>query len=463
VLSYITFIPGVLAYVLAHRRGMPFAFLRVYLPVVLLLPDYYRAITPGIPDPNFSQSAGVGLFIAYAMAGFPGYVFSATDLWVLFYAFCVGYSEYRASGYADAQNLIFGMLFGGIAPYVFAKGFIEPFGLRVAFAKTCVLCFSFVACLDVIETRLGFNAWRWLFDRFFPGQGQSWVTTFRFGLARAAGPYAHALLNGIMMLVAFRLQRWLEWSGAWPDWNARWRWVPIRPARMLTLIVTGGLVFSLAKGSWLASFVGATLTAVGRVKSNRSLAMVAILGALVLVGIPATVNFIAYASVGRENAKDANQETSAYRYEMIEDYIGIAAQEPLWGWGLTKWPAIPGMASIDNHYLLLLLMHGRLAMLAFLYLLWGTMIRLMVYGLRQPPRGPPGSALSFTLAGIFLGYTIAIATVFMGQQTIPMFFMLVGWAESYMSRNTPEGVALTKDGQAQQQVASKPFRFRRVL
>ncbi|RYU57390.1 O-antigen ligase domain-containing protein [Methylolobus aquaticus] len=453
-LSYITFIPGVLAYLLANRRSVPFAFLRVYLPVVLLLPDYYRAITPGIPDPNFSQSAGVGLFIAYAMAGFPGFVFSATDLWVLFYAFCVGYSEYRASGYADAQNLIFGMLFGGIAPYVFAKGLIEPYGLRVVFTKVCVLCFSFVACVDVIETRLGFNAWRWLFDRFFPGQGQSWVTTFRFGLARAAGPYAHALLNGIMMLVAFRMQRWLEWTGAWPaDWPARWRWMPIKPARMLTLIVTGGLVFSLAKGSWLASSVGATLTAVGRVKSHRFLAMVGILSALVLVGIPAAAGFIAYASVGRENAKDANQETSAYRYEMIEDYIDIAAQEPLWGWGLTKWPAIPGMASIDNHYLLLLLMHGRLAMVAFLYLLLGTMIRLVVYGMRQPPGGPRGGALSFTLAGIFVGYTIAIATVFMGQQTIPMFFMLVGWAESYMIRRTPEGGG----------TAIGPFNFRRVL
>jgi hypothetical protein len=420
---------------------------------VLLLPDYYRAITPGIPDPNFSQSAGVGLFLVFVMGGLPGYVFSATDLWVLFYAVCVGYSEYRASGYSDAQNLIFGMLFGGIAPYLFAKSFIEPLGIRVAFTKTCVLCFSFVSCLDVIETRLGFNAWRSIFDRFFPGQGQAWVTTFRFGLARAAGPYAHALLNGIMMLVAFRLQRWLEWSGAWPDWKKQWRWLPIKPARLLTLIVTGGLVFSLAKGSWLASFVGATLTAVGRVKSHRFAAMLAILAALVMVGVPAAANFIAYASVGRENAADANQETSAYRYEMIQDYIDIANKEPLWGWGLTKWPQIPGMASIDNHYLLLLLMHGRLAMASFLYLLLGTMIRLVVYGMRQPTGGPSGGALSFTLAGIFVGYTIAIATVFMGQQTIPMFFMLVGWAESYMIRGTPEGGG----------AVDRPFRFRRVL
>jgi hypothetical protein len=191
------------------------------------------------------------------------------------------------------------------------------------------------------------------------------------------------------------------------------------------------------------------------------LAMCLILGALVLVGIPATINFISYASVGRANAGDDNQETAAYRYELITNYMDIADEKPNFGWGMTKWPVTPGSESIDNHYLLLLLMHGRWAFSFFLMLLVGMMVRLVIYGMRQPPTGPPGSALSFTLAGINLAFIIAVGTVFMGQQTIPMFFMLSGWAESYMMRRAREwgdqagGAAVMQDNRA--------FRFRRVL
>lgn len=460
-LTYIILLPAILAFVIAGRHTVAYGFLRVYVPVVLLLPDYYRAITPGLPDPTFSQAVCVALAVRYAMAGFPGYRFSTNDLWVYGYALCVSYSEYRASGYSDAQNLMFGMLFGAIFPYIFAKSLIEPLGNGFRFARICVLCFSGVAVLSSLETRLGLNLWHMTLDRFFPGQGESWGTTFRFGLARAAGPYAHALLAGMMMIVAFRFQRWLEWSNAWPSRLQRFPWLPLRPAQILSLATAGGLFLTLAKGSWLASFIGAALTAVGRAKQNRVLAMAAILGALVAVGVPATIKFISYASVGRANAGDDNQETAAYRYELITNYMEIANERPNFGWGVNKFPTIPGSASIDNHYLLLLLMHGRWAFGFFLMLLLGMMIRLVVYGMRQPPTGPPGSALSFTLAGINLAFIVAIGTVFMGQQTIPMFFMLNGWAESYMMRRTREwgGGA----GQVAVATDTRMFRFRRVL
>lgn len=459
-LSYIALLPGIAAFLIATRHDVQYAFLRVYLPVLLLLPDYYRCIFPGLPDPTFNQAACVAVAASFAMNGFPGYRFSLNDLWVFGYALCVSISEYRASGYSDAQNLMFAMLFSGVVPYLLAKSLIEPFGNRFLFAKICVLSMAAVSILNLVELRLGMNPWRFVFDRFFPGQGLEWVTTFRFGLPRAGGPYAHALLAGIMMIVAFRLQRWLQWSGAWPDKFGLLPWLPYKPALWLSLTTAGGLFITLAKGSWLASFIGAGLVAVGRSKYRRA-AMATILGGMIIVGIPALIAFLDYASVGRENAKDENQETAAYRYELIEHYVDIANQQPLWGWGLTKWPKVPGAESIDNHYLLLLLMHGYLASVFFLLLLLGTLVRLLIHGLRQPPTGPPGSSLSFTLAGIYLAYFVAIATVFMGQQTMPMFFMLTGWAESYMQRRSPEW---SDAGEAERRLgAAVPFRFRRVL
>ena len=133
----------------------------------------------------------------------------------------------------------------------------------------------------------------------------------------------------------------------------------------------------------------------------------------------------------------------------------------MWGWGLTKWPQVPGMPSIDNHYLLLFLMHGQIAFVCFLYILIGTMVRLLIYAVRIPPPPRSGGSLAFTLASIDLGFMIAVATVYMGGQTIPMLFMLTAWAESYMHSN---GRDRSPSGAIEDAPTVAPlFRFPRVI
>jgi hypothetical protein len=56
-LSYIALTPGVLAFWMANNRSPQEAFLKVYLPNLLFLPDYVRAITPGLPPPRPSARA----------------------------------------------------------------------------------------------------------------------------------------------------------------------------------------------------------------------------------------------------------------------------------------------------------------------------------------------------------------------------------------------------------------------
>jgi len=434
-LSFIGFLPAIIAFRLAMSTSPNNAFFRVYIPVLLCLPDYYRVITPGLPDPTFGQGTALAILIVAIMrGGFKGYRFSHMDVVVFVYAACVFNSELQASGYSDAQNLMFAMLFSVITPYFMAKSFIEPAGMRFEFAKLVVTCLAIISIVNLYETRFGMNVWQLLLGRFFPGQGEGWVVTFRFGMARTAGPYGHALSAGIIMMVGFRLQRWLHFSGAWPDKVKKLQWLPVKFPVFLSLVLTGGFFITFAKGSWLAGIIASFVVAAGRMK-NRLAAFLVVLGLLVGIGIPAFSSFIDYASVGRANAKDDNQETACYRYELIQLYVDIALQKELSGWGLTKWPQVAGAPSIDNHYLLLFLMHGKLAFYCFIYVLFGTMLRLLVYGLRIPPPPSNGGSLAFTLASIYLGYIIAIATVYMGGQTVPMLFMLTGWAESFLKMN----------------------------
>lgn len=165
--TYVALLPGFFAYFLARLYSVAYAFLRIYLPVPLLLPDYYFAVIPGLPDPTFNQSASVILFVVFLSQGCPGYRFTVADALVAIYAFCVSYSEYRASGYSDPQNLMFFQLTSVVVPHLLAKSLIEPNHLRAAFAQQLVACAVVVMLLNLYENRFAMNLWQRLLSPFF--------------------------------------------------------------------------------------------------------------------------------------------------------------------------------------------------------------------------------------------------------------------------------------------------------
>jgi len=457
-LAIITTIPGFIAAWVGLKHSPQHAFLYVYLPSMLLLPEYYRWDAPGLPDPTFGQAAIIGTFAAFLARNAPGYRFSFTDILVAGFALSASVSQFLAAGYADAQNLMFNMLTWVVMPYVLAKSLVEPLGLRIRFAQVVVLLLAVIAIVSVYEFKFAATPWRMILDPFFPYQGRGWITTFRWGFARIAGPYGHAILAGILMVVAFRIQRWLEWSGAWPKRLAWAPWLPISPARLITLVLFAGVMMTMVRGPWIGAVLAALVVLVGRSR----LRVAAISGAvamLLLVGVPTVIWFLDYVSVGRAGALTVAQESAAYRWELLTEYGGIAGEKLWLGWGLTAWPKVPGMPSIDNYYLLLLLMHGLLGLGFFLAVLFGMLMRLLIRGLREPIAQPSGSSLSFTLAGIYLAFLISTATVYLGLQAVPVFFLITGWAESYLQRGQTHTAAQPQDAASSPQQAP----FRRVM
>ncbi len=424
-------ITGLLAASVALTRSAATAFLNVYLPVLLLLPDYYRWILPALPDPTFGEAALMPIAAVYIVKNFRHWRYSFTDFLILALACSMAYSEYLNAGYSDAQNLMFDMLGTIILPYMLAKGIIEPHGLSPAFARRVVLLLAVVAAIGLYEFRFGATPWQKLLHGFFPSQGEGWVTTFRWGFARVAGPYGHAILAGTIMVAGYRLARWLEWSGAWaPHFKAVPEW-PISKARTLSLVLLGGIVMSGARGPWIAAVCGAVITTIGRAK-NPKRAMFYALGVVLFVGLPAAGFLYSYASVGRAAARTQSQETAAYRKELIDKYVAIAAERSTWGYGRNGWPRVDGMPSIDNYYLLLALMHGLIALSLLIAILLWMPIRLVVHAMRSPAPTARGSSLGFTLAGIYAVIAISIATVFMGTQVVPLFALLTGWSEGLL-------------------------------
>jgi O-antigen ligase len=210
----------------------------------------------------------------------------------------------------------------------------------------------------------------------------------------------------------------------------------------------------------LAGIVAAGITIIGRSK-QRATAITAVLAVMVLVGIPLFAAFLSYASVGRKNALDDNQETAAYRYDLVTEYMDEASEHFWFGWGLMQWPEIPGFESIDNHFLLLYLNHGVIAVTLLLGIIFVMMGRLIKHGMSRPFTEPGGSSLAFTLAAIYLMYLIAVATVSMAYQSCTVFFLITGLADAYLRTSTWDGDQ--GGGKTPIAVDSRLFKFKRVL
>ncbi|HZT33966.1 MAG TPA: O-antigen ligase family protein [Bryobacteraceae bacterium] len=450
-------IPALVAAVVAWRYSTQAAFLGVYLPVLLLLPDYYRWVLAGLPDPTFSQAVILPIAALFLVRHTGHWRFSATDWLMLGLAFSMSFSEYLNAGYPDAQNLMFSMLTELVFPYMLAKGLIEPYGLRVRTARRMVFLLFVVAVVSWYEFKFGLSPFQRYLAPLFPDQGAGWVTTFRYGFARIAGPYGHAILAGMLLGVGYRLQRWLEWCGAW---EPEFRWLgglPVSKARLITIFLLAGMLMTVARGPWVGGILAAVVVAVGRAR-NRKRAFLLCAAGVVFVGIPAAAWLYSYISVGRAHATTLSQETAAYRKELIDKYVHIAVERKAWGWGVNGWPKVPGMPSIDNYYLLLALRHGFVATGLLLLILLSTTVRLFADGMRRPPAVPRGAGLGFTLAGVMVSIAVTLATVYLGTTAVPVFALLVGWSEGYLIYGRRAEAPVTA-----MPAATPAFAFRRVV
>jgi hypothetical protein len=88
---------------------------------------------------------------------------------------------------------------------------------------------------------------------------------------------------------------------------------------------------------------------------------------------------------------------------------------------------------------------------------WVTTFRF-IHSMRSPPAEPRGSCLGFTLLGIYVAFGFSIATVYMGGQVIPLFFLMTGWSEGYLLSGRESTGALPT-----QAAYIPPFRFQRVM
>ena len=441
----IVFLAAVFPLVIALRSTVGRAFLLAYLPSLLLMPDTFHTTLNGIPKVSFNQAVGLTVLGFVLMRYGRLWRLSAMDLLVFAMVAAMSVSEYQAAGYKEAQNLTFAMIASGIAPYLIARLLIPAEKLHVATARQFVILIFAMSILSVYEFRMGVNWFLDAYKPFFPGQG-SWVPTFRYGFARVTGPFAHAILAGIIIAVAYRLQRWLEWGNHWESNFKTFPNLPFGKARIITLVLIICSIATIARGPWLGGFAGGLVLLIGRSKNrNAMLTKVLVIAALVLP--PAYIGFNSYLDIKPGMVMTMSQESAIYRKELVEKYTDIALEHLPLGWGRNTWPKVPGMPSIDNYFLLLTLMHGLITTILFLCLFLWSGLRLLRMGMKEPASS---NSLSFTFAGILVAILVSLVTVYLGEQAMPVFFLILGWAEAHLQQQFQE------NGTVQVKVATWP-------
>src|SRR5271163_3993536 len=189
-------VPGLLALIVCIRRGPESAFLNVYLPALLLLPDGCRMAFSG--QLNFAESAIISIFIYYLWTEGRHWEWTFTDCLVLTFVSLVSIAEYMNADFSVAKNMAFRTSTVVLMPYVVAKGLSAREGVNVALAKRIVILAAAVPIVSLYEFRMTFNPFLAFLSPLFP-ELKAQIAAFRYGFVRIQGPWSHPILAGIIL------------------------------------------------------------------------------------------------------------------------------------------------------------------------------------------------------------------------------------------------------------------------
>jgi hypothetical protein len=426
-------IPALAALIESIRRGPERAFLDVYLPVLLLLPQQYSWPISG--QLSFADTAILPIAAFLLFRSKPKWQWGTIDFLVIGYIAITVVAEGMNKGYKlGSQSLALKDLFSILLPYFAAKQMFRQPEFAVDVAKRIAVSLTIVAIVSVYEFRMGSDLFTGFFDGIFPPLANT--TAFRAGFMRTQGPFGHAITLGVMMALGFRVARWLEWNGVWND---RLRFLQISKIRFCELWIAAGSIMSFSVGPWVAAACGAVTISVCRAH-NRKRAIVSLALLIALFGVPVHTAFMNYVSVDplvAQASGDKLQEDSAYRGRLMPVYLPVIEERATWGWGISGFPVVDGMWSIDNGYLFVALTFGvyALALLVALYV-WPPIL-LGIFSLPLC-RSDPRALAAFSMIGIYVLNAVMDCTASGGGTPWRFLFIIAGWSAALLKATTPE-------------------------
>lgn len=459
--SYVVFVAMLLSIVVIGRGGIETAFLRVWIPFFLAMPFIFWVNIPGLPDPNFMQAAILPLMFVLWRDRRDQMQLGRMELLMLAYIATRVFADFLSRGYADAQNYGFYLITCVAGPYLLGRLIITDRRMDIATGKAFVLMFLLFFPLFLYEAKFWVSPIYKLISPLFPNAYSG--LSIRWGLVRTAATFEHPILACIMIIAVYRLHRWLCWIGEWErpqigllGWLQRWsKRLPLPFHLQISIVLVLMALMTISRGPWIGGLAAGLLAAAGNARDRKRALLLVGLGFLV-TGVIGKIALDAYITPEQGAALSGEAKTMLYRKEMVEQYMQFLLQRFWWGWGLTGVPKIVGMESVDNAFFLMALQHGVLAPILFVCIFAYAIASQLRAGLRSPPGVAP---LGFTFASVYLMCFVAFSTVYMGAQTEPLLFLLLGWGESIKRRRTD----LVDAGTGSTAASATAQQFKKVL
>ena len=478
-MELIVLVPALACWAVLARGSIRQALLYVYLPAVLLLPNYFILRFPHLPPLSFADMAILPLGVAMAATEMRRWRLDWMDLWVLLFAVSGALSEGLSAELANGEWVrlfaagatashrlsttvangalkLFGCVTSILLPYMAGKLLIENGAvngkpMREMLVRRMVLFLAMVTALSVRDFLVGGSIWQTAFKPFFPGEAVEWPLQVRWGFGRITGPYAHAILAGMMFLAGAVYCLWLLRVDR--RWGTRrvFSGLPISQ-RWLTLgAILAGLLMTQSRGPWIGVALAVVLVLLVRFLSVGRAAVVFV---VLLAGLGAAGYGIGsrYTEGSRSQAASEEQSSAIYRRELLRSYMPIVLERKGFGWGFTDYPSSNGQKSIDNEFLWLAVTQGFVGLGLFLMIAVGSGASLLLLASR--PVRYEDRMLIFAHMAVLLGLLSTLTTVYMGEQVVLLFFFIIGWVQGMNPAPARAGSLA---------VAAPRFHFRRGL
>lgn len=434
--TYIVFVATLYSMWVIRTQGLEAAFLKAWMPCFLLFPFTFFVNIPGLPDPNFMQAAILPILFVLLVTRKDEMQLGPMELLIASYLLLRVVMDFLSRGYADAQNYAFYLCSSLLGLYLCGRYIINRREMDIATARQFVLIFILLFPFFIYEMVFWISPIYKIMLPLFPDATPA--MSLRYNLARTFGPFEHPILACVMIVAVYRLHRWLSWIGAWDSPQGGWlgaldsltRWLRIPLKHKIALLLVIMAIMTISRGPWIGALAGATLVAAGNFHNRRRWLGIAII-VLGLGGAAGKVALDAYTTPGVSGEISGEAQTMLYRKQLVDRYKEYMYEKMWTGWGLSTRPKIKGMESVDNAFLGMALQHGILAPGLFIIIFIYAIVTQIRFGLRSPPGSIP---IGFTFAGIYLAAFISFSTVYMGSQTEPMLFLLLGWGESIKNR-----------------------------
>jgi hypothetical protein len=435
-MTLLLLVPGLISLFLVLRGRIEAAFLSVYLPCLLCLPDQYRLRIPHLPPTSVAEFALIPLGVVGITRLIRSGSFALMDLLVLLYTGSIGLSEILHTqivndGIFSAMNAFISIFLA----YAAGRKLIEP-DLRLATVRRFVILVLLDGLPGLWEWRMGQS----LYGVF--GQRVLGVTTIREnvqlrgGHGRMGSVFEGGEPGGIAFAMTFCLNAWLVYL--------RRVKAPVDLGKTLTkleryhaagLLLLLYLFLTQSRGPLIALGAGYLILQIPRFKSTRLMTIVVAL--LLMGGYMATkAYFDSYTNTTEANAENEQQGSAIYRKEMNKVYPPIAEKGGWTGYGVLGIPHVEGKMSIDNHYLLIHLAWGRLAYYLFILIVWANVALVLVRSWQLKAVEDRAFVFSILAAMAVLWFTLL--TVFLGGQLPQITFLLIGWMQSTGQPRTRE-------------------------